>query len=140
MIESMLEEMAEMRYAENEWGVYKYRVHSVALIRTLLEISYKHPKSVFLSHFYDGKTVLETPTLFDLDNITIYLYYQKRDREVVQEVDDNEVLTDEWFDSDCYVLKDESLSKLRKGHSFARMLLEEILDADKQFRSKVLKW
>lgn len=123
-----------LMYGKDDWGVYKYNARSKSLINELLKFSSTHSlKDVRLSFWAHENDHDRNDKLFDLGNLTIYLYYRERASEIYNEIVNNDILEQDWYDTDSYTLNNEESERIRKDTTATKRLLKRILKLNTEF-------
>lgn len=130
----MTKEEAQLMYAENTWGVYKYTPRSKQLIKELLKISTKYSETVCIEISSEQK---DSDNLFDLSKLTVYLYYHERDIEIHEEIESNVFLSKMWCDTDCYDLEEERIKTLKTFSWAHEAFLEQLLEKNSEFEKLI---
>ena len=132
----MTREDAMLMYTENDYGVYKYIIRREETANELIKFVEAHPNNTGLYYYlYDDTT--DRGTLFDIENIRFILYYHERDIELAEEIGNNEILSNEWSDSDCYTLEDEQIQNMKAATAKTKILILDLLKLNSQFKKLV---
>ena len=123
-------------YAENDYGVYKYIIRREETSNELIKFVEAHPNNTGL-YYYLYDDIVDRGTLFDIENIRFILYYHERDIELAEEIGNNEILSNEWSDSDCYTLEDEQIQNMKAITAKTKILILDLLKLNSQFKKLV---
>ena len=113
-----------------EIGVYKYNIRTKELIKEILDFANNNKDNVFLN-YYVSKDNDNRGFLFNVDRITIFLYYLEKD--LRNDIEENEILGHNWCDVDMYDFDDCDINKLKETTYTTKNLLNTILLINKSF-------
>lgn len=130
----LTQEDLNLMYNEDSWGVYKYNIKRLSLVNELINFTNAHStKDVCLSFSTTDEQHERNDKMFDLNNLTVYLFYRERNIKIHPEIINNDTLASEWYDSDCYDLDSNKIKQLALDTSATKKLLKRILKMNKEF-------
>lgn len=104
--------------------VYKYNANDEDVIAKLSFLSMKYPTRVFLDFYVDGDH--SESILFSLNDISLYLYFDDKDEELLEIVEKDYVLNSKWYDTDSFDMPAEKMERLVKATKNTKMLLTSL--------------
>ena len=104
-----------------EMIVYRYNANAEDVIEKLSFLSVKYPTQVFLDFYVDGDH--SESILFNLNDISLFLYFDDKDDELIEFIEKDYVLNSKWYDTDSFYMPAEKIERLVKATKNTKMLL-----------------
>ena len=130
-------EIPEFPYAENYWGMYKMHGFLKDVIDTLLKYREEYADDVHICLYTDNKHHNDCDDIFDTDNVSLYIYYRKKNKELRKSLEDDEVISAHWSDTDLYAFDESDTKRIIDQEKRAIPLLKKVILLSNEFNQLV---
>ena len=129
--------ITEFPYAENHWGMYKMYGLSKDVINALLKYHEEYGDDVHICLYTDNKRHNGCDDIFDTDNVSMYIYYRPKNKELRNAVEDDEVIAAHWSDTDLHAFDESNIKRIIDRENRTIPLLNELIRLGKEINELI---